>query len=280
MQMLDTMAGLPAHDVRDFANQGGATGIRGSLEGVGKAASAFHAMLLKPEAIIDRLDGDNPNGIFNRAIWRPLKAAQAMEGDLRAEIVGRMRTMRDAVGKGYGKDFGRTLPDQPELIDQRTGMPMAMKKRGLIAMALNTGSGSNFDRLTEGYGWTREGVQAALDRNLTAADWRYVQGIWDTFESLFPRIEAMQRRMTGVGLEKVEAREVQTAHGTFRGGYFPVVYDPNLSQLGDRIRASGEQRFEADYVRATTPKGHTIARVDYVGEPLSLNPDIIHWKLG
>ncbi len=58
-EMLGAMADLPAHDVPDFANQGGATGIRGSLEGVGKAASAFHAMLLKPEAIIDRLDGDN-----------------------------------------------------------------------------------------------------------------------------------------------------------------------------------------------------------------------------
>ncbi len=279
-QMMTTMAGLRTRDVRDFDNQGGASGARGGLERAGQAAGAFHAMLLKPEAILDRLDGDDPNGVFNKSVWRPIKAAQALKGDLEAEMVGRMRDLREVVGKGYGKDWDRTLPDQPELTDQRTGQPMAMKKRGLIAIALNTGSESNFDRLTEGYGWTREGVQAALDRNMTAADWRYVQGTWDTFEALFPRIEAMQRRMTGVGLEKVEAREVSTAHGTFKGGYFPVVYDPNLSQLGDRIRAAGEQRFEADYVRATTPKGHTIARVDYVGEPLSLNPDIVHWKLG
>ena len=254
-QMLDSMGELPTRDVRDFANQGGASGVRGSFDRAGEAAAGFHAMLLKPEAILDRLDGDDPNGIFNRAIWRPIKAAQAAEGDLRAEMVGRMRDLRQSLGKDYGRDWDRTLPDQPELVDQRTSQPMALKKRGLIAMALNVGSESNFDRLTEGYGWTREGVQAALDRNMTAADWRYVQGIWNAFDSLFPRIEAMQRRMTDVGLEKVEPREVPTAHGPLNGGYFPVVYDPNLSQLGDRIRAAGEQRFEADYVRATTPKG-------------------------
>jgi hypothetical protein len=279
-QMLASMADLPTRDTRDFDNQGSANGVTGSLERAGQAAGAFHAMLLKPEAILDRVDRDDPNGPFNKAVWRPIKAAQATEGDLRVEMVGRMRDLHDAVGKGYGKDYDRTLPDQPELIDQRTGQPMALKKRGVIAMALNIGSESNFDRLTQGYGWTRDGVQAALDRNLTAADWRYVQGIWDTFDSLFPRIEEMQRRMTGVGLEKVEPREVMTAHGPLKGGYFPVVYDPNLSQMGDRIRAAGEQRFEADYVRATTPKGHTISRKEGVAAPLSLNPDIIHWKLG
>jgi hypothetical protein len=115
---------------------------------------------------------------------------------------------------------------------------------------------------------------------MTEADWRYVQGVWDTFENLFPRIEAMQRRLTGVGLEKIVPREVETPFGKFSGGYYPVVYDPNLSVLGDRIKASGEQRFEADYVRATTAKGHTISRVNQMKEPLSLNPDIIAWKLG
>lgn len=279
-QMVDAARALPQRPPQDFVNQGGRVGASGLAERAAAGVGAFHAMLLKPEAIIDRLDGDNSNGVFNKAIWRPIKAAQAAENELRTEVAGRLRALRELTGKDYGKDFDRTLPTIPELIDQRTGEPMALKRRGLVAIALNVGNESNLDRLLKGYGWTAEGVQAALDRHMTAADWQYVQGIWDTFESLFPRIEAMQRRMTGVGLEKIEPREVETPFGKMRGGYYPVVYDPNLSLLGDRIRASGEQRFEPDYVRATTPKGHTIARVDSVSEPLSLDPDLIHWKLG
>lgn len=279
-EMVDQAGSLIQQSPRDFANQGGETGVKGVLERGGTLASRFHAMLLKPEAILDRLDADDPNGVFNRAVWRPIKAAQGIANDLQAEMAGRLRTLRENLPKGYGKDFDKGIPSQPGIVDPRTGEMMALKRRGLIGIALNTGNESNLQRLLDGYGWTESAVQALLDRHMTEGDWHFVQGIWDSFESLFPRIEAMQRRLTGVGLEKIEPRDVETSFGKFRGGYYPVVYDPNLSLLGDRIRASGEQRFEADYVRATTPKGHTISRVTQMKEPLSLDPDIIPWKLG
>jgi hypothetical protein len=279
-QMVDQAGSLIQRAPRDFANQGGETGARGMAERGADLASRFHAMLLKPEAILDRLDAEDPNGVFNRAVWRPIKAAQGVANDLQAEVAAQLRGLKEKAGDGYGKDFDKSLPEQPGITDPRTGGPMALKRRGLIAIALNTGNESNLGRLLDGYSWTQGAVQALLDRHMTEADWHYVQGVWDTFENLFPRIEAMQRRLTGVGLEKIEPREVETPFGKFKGGYYPVVYDRNLSLLGDRIRASGEQRFEADYVRATTPKGHTISRVTQMREPLSLNPDIIAWKLG
>ena len=278
-QMVGTMSGLRQKAARDFVNQGGETGAKGVAEQAAKGVSGFHAMLLKPETILDTLDSRDPNGIFNRAVWRPIKAAQGMENDLLREVTGQLKALHDSLGKGYGKDFDRQLPEQPGIVDPRTGAPMALKRRGLIGIALNVGNESNLQRLVDGYGWTREAVQALLDRHMTEADWRFVQGSWDAFENLFPRIEAMQRRLTGVGLDKIEPRDVQTPHGVFRGGYYPVIYDPNLSTLGDRIQAQGDQRFEADYVRATTQKGHTISRQQQVREPLSLDPDAMAWKL-
>ncbi|WP_284945347.1 hypothetical protein [Acidisoma cladoniae] len=279
-QMVEQVGSLIQKTPRDFANQGGETGVKGVVERGGDIASRFHAMLLKPEAILDRLDADDPNGIFNKAVWRPIKAAQGVANDLQAEVAGQLRDLNDSLPKGYGKDFDKSLPEHPGITDPRTGAPMALKRRGLIAIALNAGNESNLGRLLDGYNWTEQSVQALLDRQMNEADWHYVQGVWNTFENLFPRIEAMQRRLTGVGLEKIEPREVETSFGKFKGGYYPIVYDPNLSLLGDRIKASGDARFEADYVRATTAKGHTISRVSQVKEPISLNPDVIAWKLG
>ena len=278
-QMVSTMSGMRQKPADDFVNQGGESGVKGVAQRAGKGVAAFHAMLLKPETIIDTLDGRDPNGIFNRAVWRPIKAAQGMENDLLREVTGQLKAVHDGLGKGYGRDFDKQLPDQPGITDPRTGTPMALKRRGLIGIALNVGNESNLQRLVDGYGWSPEAVQALLDRHMTEADWRFVQGAWDTFEGLFPRIEAMQRRLTGVGLEKIVARDVETPFGSFRGGYYPVIYDPNLSTLGDRIQAQGEQRFEVDYVRATTQKGHTISRLQQVREPLSLDPDGMAWKL-
>jgi len=279
-QLVDQAQSLIQRKAQDFVNQGGETGVKGFTDRGKAGLSAIHAMLLKPEAMLDRLDAEDANGIYNRAIWRPIKAAQVAEQDLQKEVAEQIRAVKEAAGEDYGKDFDKSLPEHPGIVDPRTGGPMALKRRGMIAIALNTGNESNLGRLLDGYNWTQDSVQSLLDRHMTQADWRYVQGVWDTFENLFPRIEAMQRRLTGVGLEKIVPREVETPFGKFSGGYYPVVYDPNLSVLGDRIKASGEQRFEADYVRATTAKGHTISRVNQMKEPLSLNPDIIAWKLG
>ncbi len=278
-QMVDAIGGLRERQAKDFVNQGGATGAKGAAERAAAGVSGFHAMLLKPETILDTLDSRDPNGIFNRAVWRPIKAAQGAENDLLAEVTGNLKALHESLGKGYGRDFDKEIPEQPGITDPRTGAPMALKRRGLIGIALNVGNESNLQRLVDGYGWTREAVQALLDRHMTEADWKFVQGSWDAFEGLFPRIEAMQRRLTGVGLDKIEPREVETAFGKFSGGYYPVIYDPNLSTLGDRIKAAGDQRFEADYVRATTQKGHTVSRVQQVREPLSLDPDAMAWKL-
>ncbi len=69
---------------------------------------------------------------------------------------------------------------------------------------------------------------------------------------------------------------MQTPHGTFSGGYYPLVYDPLRSfDVEQNRQRSADQLFENSYTRATTQQGHTISRVDGYARPLHLSLDVI-----
>lgn len=275
--VLDQMA---KHAPPREINAGTAAGLRGALERARSLMRQADAALLKQEQVFDWLDDRNPDGVFNRAVFRPLKEAQHRENDLLAAVSGRVRALSDIMPEGWAKRLNDRR-EYPELTDRRTGQAFVFRRQDILSLALNVGNESNFDKLTQGYGWSRDKVNAVLDRELTKADWDFVQGVWDTFEMLWPDIEAMTRRVTGIGPEKVAARTVSTRFGDYAGGYYPVVYDPLKSTRTELQAAkSAVQMFENDYFRATTPKGHTITRVDNYAAPIRLSLDIIPWKLG
>ena len=74
--------------------------------------------------------------------------------------------------------------------------------------------------------------------------------------------------------EKVEAIPVVTPAGQFRGGYFPVVYDPRRNYDSEANAAKGRDLFETIYTRSTTPKGFTKERTK-VERPIHLSLGII-----
>jgi hypothetical protein len=120
-------------------------------------------------------------------------------------------------------------------------------------------------------------VMNVLRTRMSKADWDFVQGVWDIFESLTPDVEAMHREVTGVGFPRVEANAIETPHGTYRGGYFPVIYDPARAP-SPSAAAQAEGIFDKEYYRATTSKAHAISRVEY-NAPLKLGLNQISGKL-
>jgi hypothetical protein len=142
-----------------------------------------------------------------------------------------------ALADQMGPQWRASMMDKTEVV--LPGIVGPLSRYRLISMALNTGNATNFQRLTQGMGWSEDQVRNALER-LTAQDWTYVQGVWDTLETLWPDIAALQERVAGVPPPKVEAREVVTPHGTFRGGYFPLVYDPAKSNAGEKQANAAE----------------------------------------
>lgn len=157
---------------------------------------------------------------------------------------------------------------------------LALNRQARIVMALNMGNESNEQRLLGGYGWQREQIQPVLD-TLTAADWAFVQGLWDHYESYRARVGAMEALINGVEPRWVEARPftVTTADGQtlkLRGGYAPVIYDPRASGKAASYAAEKDAKamMQAARVASTVQKSFTKARVEEVkGRPLLLSLD-------
>jgi hypothetical protein len=238
---------------------------------------AVDAALLKMETIVDWLDGGNSDGVFNRVVFRPIADAQAREQDMTRDYFARIKTLMEAV-PNVARWADRVMV--PELFDRETGAALSVTRQRLVAMALNMGNEGNIQRLTDGYGWNRDIVRDVLNRELTADDWRFVQGVWDTIETLWPEIAAMERRVNGVEPEKVEAVPIETSAGTLRGGYYPAIYDTSRDLQAERNAGKASDLLDAKYTRATTRASATKDRLEKVTRPILLEVGVINRHLG
>lgn len=117
-------------------------------------------------------------------------------------------------------------------------------KENLLAIALNWGTDINRKRVVDGYQVSYGFIEHAL-RQLDAADWQFVQNIWELFETYWPDLQRVEANVTGVTLEKQPAVPFQIigADGgvyNLNGGYYPLKYDPRKN-----IRTSQREADEA-----------------------------------
>lgn len=236
------------------------------------------AALLKMETVFDWLDGGDPNGVFNRIAFRPIADAQAREQDMLKDYYGRIKALFEAVPA----DVAARWQDKLELpfVDPLTGAPARMNRHKVIAMALNVGNEGNLQRLSDGYGWNPQAIEEYLNATLTAEEWQFVQGVWDTIDTLWPEVSRIEREVNGVAPDKVEAREVVTPFGTLRGGYYPAVYDSTRDYKAEENRGRESDLFEGAYTRATTRASATKERAEKVKRPLLLDLGVINRHLG
>jgi len=272
LEARDKMRELPQ---REAETNRGLDRIEGKwLKGKAVVRSA-DASLLKMEQMLDWLDGRNPDGAFNRIVFRRIAESASRETTMRHNVQAQMRALADTLPKDWGKDFSTPIA-VPELSDNRAATSGArLTKAQIISLALNTGTESNLTKVIKGEGWGGEQIRATLDRNMTEHDWTFVRGVWEIVGQFYPDIAAMERRLGNTAPEKIAGRTVETKYVNFQGGYYPMVYDRarafDVDQRSDR---SADALFENTYTKATTPKGHTIARTGYAG-PVLLSLDVL-----
>lgn len=235
-----------------------------------------------------------------------LRTAQNEEVKLRADINKRLDPHLTAILKGierlkktYGRKIvldGNAHPQQgiAQVPYQLRQMGQSNTKNGkaasdmgwweadqIFAVVHNLGNEGNLSRLKQGYpDLTDDAVEALLDL-LTEEELNAIQGVWDTYESLYPEINAVHKRINGYDLDKVKPRDVYTRYGKLKGGYAPIVFD-------GRLMGSKSQRIagwtEKDDLMASSeairqvPKsksGFTKTRQDNVKLPLKLSMSIV-----
>ena len=266
-EALATIERLPLRKVKSFEDPTKWDSIKSGA--LGAAAS-----LLKMEQVFKRLDGGK-FGAFNRVVFQPLSQAQAQEHAMMKKVLGELDAHMRALPKSTVSSWNDQIEIE-ELYDPRTRAPMKGPRSRLISIALNFGNESNAEKLTRGYGWDPVRVQDVLNKHLSAEEWRYVQNVWDTTDSLWPQVESLERRVNGIVPDKIRARTLSTPAGVLRGGYFPVVYDPGRSRAASQHAGmSADRLFEDNYSRPGTSRGFTKER-QQVERPILLSLDVIN----
>lgn len=253
-----------------------------------KASDGFFGLsppLIRVEMLATEIDKGDRTGAFNNAVIRPIQEAKHAEDAMLQDLATSLRELGGGKQK-WRKSLRKLLPPQTFLIDPLNGdgRPFRLTKADAISIALNFGNRSNISKFTRGY--AKDEVSARilehkmkdyLNTHLTKEDWEFVQGIWNIFKKLKPHADEMQRKLSGIAPDTIEASPVVTPHGTFDGGYFPIFYDPLRSNILTR-RMDG--RFEQNYLRATTPKGYGMSRTG-LAEPLQIQNMMegIPWKI-
>jgi GGDEF domain-containing protein len=203
------------------------------------------AQMSKVPWLTSWLDGGDRVGISNQIIMQPMNEALAEKQKL-WEQVG--EPVMNAIKKRTKDDIKRHNSKIfiPEIKTQNEDGNLFGHQ--ILSVALNTGNKGNLRKMLLGEGWASVDNDASISfdnpklqavlKYMTKEDWQLVQMIWDQMEVLYPKLAEVHRKTTGLVPPKVASTPVETPHGTFNGGYYPVKYDPNRSR---RAKLNQEQ---------------------------------------
>jgi len=239
------------------------------------------AQMTKIPVLASWLDGGERAGISHQVLVQPFTDAYDAEIKLWNKAG---KPVMDAI-------LGRSKEDMkrhnrkiyiPEIDDNLYG-------HQIIAVALNTGNAGNLRKLLLGEQWADPDIDAeitlqnpklqAVLSHMTESDWQLAQMIWDQMETLYPQLSEVHRRTTGLVPPKVEATPVETPFGTFKGGYYPIKYDPNRShkaaQNEDRLNAETESMFSNNAsIQTSVNTGSTNERTGFY-DAIRLSLDVV-----
>jgi hypothetical protein len=220
-------------------------------------------------------------GIVERYVIDPIKRAVNARIERRAELdvllSPHVSQIRKTLQKwGFSRIGNLTIEGAPlPDILRENGQTQGWYGNQLFAIALNANE-SNRERIKAGLGLTDDNLRAIYD-SLSKEDWDAVRGIWSAINTLFEDVNKVHRRLKGYNVTKIEATPVNTRHGTFMAGYYPMKYDPNLDFIVEDRKSYADEiaRIDANYVTPFAKSGFTQQRVGNVSLPVLLELGVI-----
>ncbi len=242
------------------------------FKGISEMLAPADAAIVMFGDLSNRIDGYDTNGVFHRLFLRPMTESQNRENELLRLYGGKMKELQEALPEWVKKQLFENVPDAK-------GVLGADYTRGeLISIALNMGNLSNLQRLQDGNGFSDEQL-AWVAGTLSQEEWDYIQGVWDTLESMYPMLAEHHKKMSGLDMDHVLASPVVTPYGVYKGGYFPLFYDRSTEMEARRNNSLEQALLESDYGRATTSTGYTKQRQNIVKEAVKFDLGLIQRHL-
>lgn len=242
------------------------------FKGISEMLAPADAAIVMFGDLSNRIDGYDTNGVFHRLFLRPMTESQNRENELLRLYGGKMKELQEALPEWVKKQLFENVAGAKDVLG-------ADYTRGeLISIALNMGNLSNLQRLQDGNGFSDEQL-AWVAGTLSQEEWDYIQGVWDTLESMYPMLAEHHKKMSGLDMDHVLASPVVTPYGVYKGGYFPLFYDRSAEIEARRNNSLEQALLESDYGRATTSTGYTKQRQNIVKEAVKFDLGLIQRHL-
>lgn len=232
------------------------------------------AAVSKMATIIREMDGFKDGGPMSELFLRPSNEAATERAVLKEKATKFLHSLFDDT---YSAEENLRMNKQ-EFVPE---IGKSVTRENRIMVAMNMGNADNLEKMRRSgdgskdadgkpIGWSDEQLRAIVEP-LEKKDWDLVQKWWDHLEKEYwPEIRDLQKRVTGLEPEKVEAQPVVTKYGTYRGGYHPLAYDDRKSETASKHSAEEmiETALRGESLRASTAHGHREARVSWVNLPI------------
>lgn len=234
-------------------------------------------ILLNVDSILRNIDGFKSLGVAYTYIKGGIDRA-ITEGYLPGQV-GYVQRMKD-VSTEMVKLFDMYSKTERNLMWREQDIPgvrRRLTKLQQIGVLLNMGNAENINALIESGEFTQEELQAIVD-NASKKDLDFAQATWDFLGTFQQEISDTVRRRQNRSPVMVEALSLDTLHGTYAGGYFPLQYDNTLGVLeGDvAVEEATSRMLFGGYAASHTANGHTETRKGSGGRPVKLDPFILN----
>jgi len=195
------------------------------------------AELIKQEVILNRLDGragSHGAGLFHRYIYMPIEQAMNKKREMTAQ------------GKKELHAIFERRYSASELREMRTKRKYAVGERErytkeeILCAALNWGTKQNRQRTCFTFGVGERDMLQVFEEVLDGRDWDTVEAVWTLLDSYFDERSRINERERGVAIAKVEPLAFSVGGRHFAGGYYPIVYDPQLSVRASDLEVAQE----------------------------------------
>lgn len=149
----------------------------------------------------------------------------------------------------------------------------------IVTVLLNLGNEENKRALLASGQFTEAGI-AKIMRYASEADWNFVQAVWDYFDGLWPEVAAAVVARENRLPVKVTPTPIEIDDRSYRGGYYPIIYDRKVAAFEVATVDELQQRTRmGDFTTGMTDRGHTLERQRGLNHPLSLSMANIQFHL-
>ena len=256
---------------------------RGKAKKVGKAFREMELLLLNADTVVRDLDNFEELGPVYQAIKRPIdrSTTDGYGPKTNVGLVNRQKQIAEKLLELYKVYTPSELNSISKRDIQVDGFRKPMSRNAFLSILLNSGNEQNRQAMTDSGQLTADQIQAVID-HADKRDLDFVQSVWDYLDSFWGEIEAATERRRGFKPEKVESYAMETDHGIYRGGYFPLRYDNDKGINDTRSASIEEQISQIRYGKATashTRHDHTEERIGSGGRPVLFDMFSVHSHL-